>query len=170
MSAFLSIGQKRRLVSLCFIENSLAPALLPRFVARYYEWITSTGAASRVGSVPMAQFLNLSPEEAAEATLRRVTLMLAEHHPCAVPARKLAISLGLDVADGTEASTHYLEDLGTKLLELLIESSCLVEVDTAVDGNHSVTLHPEWRARFRSVWSQKPSLKNTHTNFGEVIQ
>lgn len=136
-----------RLTDLLVTERSLCAALVPLFASRYREWLSATTPGAIVGQVLVSRFRELPPEEVGAAVLRRVLLSCAEHYPKPIPIHGVSVRTGLDVVETTDDTIDYLEDLGAKLIELLIESTELVIVEERDNGKKTLRMHPVWARR-----------------------
>lgn len=76
----------------------LLTALVPRFIARYNEWLEYQNTKVRRKHVAIEEFRKLSPEIAAVATLKRVLSLLAVSGTGA-SVQRIAIGLGRTIED-----------------------------------------------------------------------
>lgn len=76
----------------------LLTALVPRFIARYNEWLEHQNTKVRRKHVAIEEFRKLSPEIAAVATLKRVLSLLAVSGTGA-SVQRIAIGLGRTIED-----------------------------------------------------------------------
>ncbi|SDS86482.1 hypothetical protein SAMN05216198_2991 [Halopseudomonas litoralis] len=136
-----------QLTDLLVTERILCEALIPLFAARYREWLSTMTPDAFVGQVPISRFLELPPEEVGARVLRRVLLSCAECYPKPIPTRGVCVYTGLDVVETTDDTVEFLEELGVKLIEILIESTELVAVEEQDNGRHTLRMHPVWGRR-----------------------
>jgi len=110
-------------------RQSLFTALVPRYVA----------ALRADKSIPTP---STPIEEVARGVLRRTLKLLVRHQGC-VPVRE-AVRFILN-GDKPGELTDARRKIGLRLLELVVESSGLVESDSS---GAMFSLHPEWSKRF----------------------
>lgn len=136
-----------QLAALRGVWRPLSAALVPLFASRYHDWLSTMTTEAVVGQVSISRFRELLPEQAGAAVLRRVLLSCAEHYPKPIPMHGVSVRTGLDVVETTDDTIDYLEDLGAKLIELLIESTELVIVEERDNGKKTLRMHPVWARR-----------------------
>lgn len=77
----------------------LLEALVPRFIARYNEWLEHQNTKVRRKHVRIECFRVLSPEVAAVVTIKRVLGLLASSGNNGVTVTKMAVSIGQSIED-----------------------------------------------------------------------
>ena len=147
MPNIFTTDHNAQLAKFLVTERSLCAALVPLFASRYRDWLSATTPGAFVGQVPVSRFRELPPEEVGAFVLRRVLLSCAEHYPKSIPMHGVSVRTGLDVVETTDDTIDFLEDLGAKLIGILIESTELVIIEEQDNGKKTLRMHLAWSKR-----------------------
>lgn len=110
-------------------RQSLFTALVPRYVAAL-----RADTSIPIPSIPI--------EEAARGVLRRTLQLLVRHQGCVPMSEAVRFILN---GDKPGELTDARRKIGLRLLELVVESSGLIEPNSY---GAAFSLHPEWSKRF----------------------
>lgn len=121
-------------------KPSLLKALTPRF-AKHFAHASTTLTD---------QYSKLSPETASEVTIARVLHLLSKEQG-RVSVRDAALDIRAHLP-GSKAEAAYCPQVGNRLLDVLIDCSELIVVDS--EGT-TFTLHPEWATRLTKLFTER---------------